>query len=101
MTGITLPNFVVAPLLTLVFGVYLSWRGKSTEVGLLQPLTFYSRRGAGQRAASVSTTEAILRVMLPTASGGIFGVMGALVGLLLRKQLQICWRAENRFRKNL
>ena len=25
MTGITLPNFVVAPLLTLVFGVYLSW----------------------------------------------------------------------------
>ena len=25
MTGITIPNFVVAPLLTLVFGVYLSW----------------------------------------------------------------------------
>ena len=25
MSGITLPNFVVAPLLTLVFGVYLSW----------------------------------------------------------------------------
>jgi len=25
MTGITIPNFVVAPLLTLIFGVYLSW----------------------------------------------------------------------------
>jgi len=25
MTGITIPNFVMAPLLTLVFGVYLSW----------------------------------------------------------------------------
>ena len=46
-----------------LIGVYLSWRGRSTDVGLLQPLTFYSRRGAGQRVASVSTTEAILRVM--------------------------------------
>jgi oligopeptide transport system permease protein len=25
MTGITIPNFVMAPLLTLIFGVYLSW----------------------------------------------------------------------------
>ena len=25
MTGITIPNFVMAPLLTLVFGVYLNW----------------------------------------------------------------------------
>jgi oligopeptide transport system permease protein len=25
MTGITIPNFVMAPLLTLLFGVYLSW----------------------------------------------------------------------------
>lgn len=25
MTGITVPNFVVAPLLTLIFGVYLNW----------------------------------------------------------------------------
>ena len=46
-----------------LIGVYLSWRGRSTDVGLLKPLTFYSRRGAGQRVASVSTTEAILRVM--------------------------------------
>jgi hypothetical protein len=46
-----------------LIGVYLSWRGRSTDVGILKPMTFYSRRGAGQRAASVSTTEAILRVM--------------------------------------
>ncbi|MGB5661389.1 MAG: SMP-30/gluconolactonase/LRE family protein [Thermoanaerobaculia bacterium] len=49
-----------------LIGVYLSWRGRSTDVKLLQPLTFYSRRGAGQRVASVSTTEAILRVMATT-----------------------------------
>ena len=49
-----------------LIGVYLSWRGRSTGIKLLQPLTFYSRRGAGQRVASVSTTEAILRVMAAT-----------------------------------
>ena len=49
-----------------LIGVYLSWRGRSTDIKLLQPLTFYSRRGAGQRVASVSTTEAILRVMATT-----------------------------------
>jgi pimeloyl-ACP methyl ester carboxylesterase len=46
-----------------LIGVYLSWRGRSTDVKLIKPLSFYSRRGAGQRAAGVSTTEAILRVM--------------------------------------
>lgn len=61
-----------------LIGVYLSWRGRSTDVGLLKPLTFYSRRGAGQRAASVSTTEAILRVMNaaktnPLSTGVVIG----------------------------
>ena len=61
-----------------LIGVYLSWRGRSTDVGLLKPLTFYSRRGAGQRAASVSTTEAILRVMStakknPLSTGIVIG----------------------------
>lgn len=61
-----------------LIGVYLSWRGRSTDVGLLQPLTFYSRRGAGQRVASVSTTEAILRVMSaakknPLSTGIVIG----------------------------
>jgi hypothetical protein len=61
-----------------LIGVYLSWRGRSTDVGLLKPMTFYSRRGAGQRAASVSTTEAILRVMAaakknPLSTGIVIG----------------------------
>jgi hypothetical protein len=61
-----------------LIGVYLSWRGRSTDVGLLKPLTFYSRRGAGQRTASVSTTEAILRVMStakknPLSTGIVIG----------------------------
>jgi pimeloyl-ACP methyl ester carboxylesterase len=61
-----------------LIGVYLSWRGRSTDVGLLKPFTFYSRRGAGQRAASVSTTEAILRVMStakknPLSTGIVIG----------------------------
>ncbi|NHZ73498.1 MAG: hypothetical protein GWP16_03400 [Nitrospirae bacterium] len=61
-----------------LIGVYLSWRGRSTDVKLLQPLTFYSRRGAGQRVASVSTTEAILRVMAtakknPLSTGVVIG----------------------------
>jgi len=61
-----------------LIGVYLSWRGRSTDVGLLKPLTFYSRRGAGQRAASLSTTEAILRVMStakknPLSTGIVIG----------------------------
>jgi hypothetical protein len=46
-----------------LIGVYLGWRGKSTNVKLLKPLTFYSRRGAGQRVAGLATTEAIIRVM--------------------------------------
>jgi len=48
---------------TSLIGVYLGWRGRSTNVKLLRPLTFYSRRGAGQRVAGLATTEAILRVM--------------------------------------
>ena len=51
-----------------LIGVYLGWRGRSTNVKLLKPLTFYSRRGAGQRVAGVSTTEAILRVMAAAKS---------------------------------
>jgi pimeloyl-ACP methyl ester carboxylesterase len=44
-------------------GVYIGWRGKSSPNKLVKPFTFYSRRGAGQRVAGVSTTEAIVRVM--------------------------------------
>ena len=88
-----------------LIGVYLSWRGRSTDVGLLKPLTFYSRRGAGQRAASVSTTEAILRVMSaakknPLSTGVVIGhsfggmiveraLIQAVVGYSLRQEAEI------------
>jgi pimeloyl-ACP methyl ester carboxylesterase len=88
-----------------LIGVYLSWRGRSTDVGLLKPMTFYSRRGAGQRAASVSTTEAILRVMSaaknnPLSTGVVIGhsfggmiveraLIQALVGYSLRQETEI------------
>ena len=88
-----------------LIGVYLSWRGRSTDVGLFQPLTFYSRRGAGQRAASVSTTEAILRVMKaakanPLSTGVVIGhsfggmivesaLIQAVVGFSLERETEI------------
>lgn len=61
-----------------LIGVYLSWCGRSTDVGLLKPFTFYSRRAAGQSVAGVSTTEAILRVMdaakqNPMSAGVVIG----------------------------
>lgn len=88
-----------------LIGVYLSWRGRSTDVGLLKPLTFYSRRGAGQRTASVSTTEAILRVMNaakanPLSTGVVIGhsfggmivesaLIQAVVGFSLDRETEI------------
>jgi len=88
-----------------LIGVYLSWRGRSTDVGLLKPMTFYSRRGAGQRAASVSTTEAILRVMSaakknPLSTGIVIGhsfggmivesaLIQTLVGYSLRNETEL------------
>ncbi|MGB6336921.1 MAG: hypothetical protein WBG96_15030, partial [Thermoanaerobaculia bacterium] len=88
-----------------LIGVYLSWRGRSTDVGMLKPLTFYSRRGAGQRAASVSTTEAILRVMTaakknPLSTGVVIGhsfggmivesaLIQTVVGYSLQQQAEI------------
>ena len=61
-----------------LIGVYLGWRGRSTDVGFLKPFTFYSRREAGQRVAGVSTTEAIQRVMAaakqnPRSAGIVIG----------------------------
>ena len=63
---------------TSLIGVYLAWRGRSSTVKPLKPLTFYSRRGAGQRVAGLATTEAILRVMSaakknPESSGIVIG----------------------------
>ncbi len=88
-----------------VIGVYLSWHGRSTDVKLLKPFTFYSRRGAAQRVAGVSTTEAIFRVMdaakqNPRSAGVVIGhsfggmiveraLMQALVGYTINQGEEI------------
>ena len=54
-----------------LIGVYLSWRGRSTDLQLLKPFTFYSRRGAGQRAAGWVLTTVIQ--LLAVGPAGVTG----------------------------
>lgn len=46
-----------------VVGIYLSWRGEVSNVPLLRQLSFYNRRGAAERIAGASATEAIYRIL--------------------------------------
>ena len=46
-----------------VVGVYVSWRGKTSSFLPLNLLTFYSRRGASERVASLAATETIYRLI--------------------------------------
>ncbi len=46
-----------------VVGIYLSWRGEVSSVPLLRQLSFYNRRGAAERIAGASATEAIYRIL--------------------------------------
>jgi hypothetical protein len=46
-----------------VVGIYLSWRGKVSSVPLVRELSFYNRRGAAERVAGPSATEAIYRLL--------------------------------------
>ena len=46
-----------------VVGIYLSWRGKVSSVPLVRELSFYNRRGAAERIAGPSATEAIYRLL--------------------------------------
>jgi SMP-30/Gluconolactonase/LRE-like region len=47
-----------------VVGVFVGWRGRSSRVKLLAPLTFFARFEAAQRVASTATTEMIFRLLL-------------------------------------
>jgi hypothetical protein len=47
-----------------VIGVYLGWRGRTSRLGPLEVLTFFSRFGAAKRAASPATTQALYELML-------------------------------------
>lgn len=46
-----------------IVGVYLSWRGQVSTVPLVRELSFYNRRGAAERIAGPSATEAIYRLL--------------------------------------
>lgn len=46
-----------------VFGIYLGWRGRVSKVPLLRELSFYNRRGAAERIAGASATEAMYRIL--------------------------------------
>ena len=46
-----------------VVGVYIGWRGQVSSVPLIRELSFYNRRGAAERIAGPSATEAIYRLL--------------------------------------
>ncbi|MGB7492567.1 MAG: hypothetical protein WBN62_19750, partial [Thermoanaerobaculia bacterium] len=46
-----------------VMGVYLGWRGRVSNVPLIREASFYNRRGAAERIAGASATEAIYRIL--------------------------------------
>lgn len=46
-----------------VVGIYLGWRGETTSVPLVRQLSFYNRRGAAERIAGATATEAIYRLL--------------------------------------
>lgn len=46
-----------------VVGMYLSWRGEVSTVPIIRQLSFYNRRGAAERIAGATATEAIYRIL--------------------------------------
>lgn len=46
-----------------VVGIYVGWRGKVGKLLPINMLSFYSRRGAAERVASLATTETIYRLI--------------------------------------
>ena len=46
-----------------VMGIYLGWRGTVSNVPLIREASFYNRRGAAERIAGASATEAIYRIL--------------------------------------
>jgi hypothetical protein len=46
-----------------VMGIYLGWRGRVSSVPLIREASFYNRRGAAERVAGATATEAIYRTL--------------------------------------
>jgi hypothetical protein len=49
-----------------VVGVFLGWRGDTSDVPVQEQLTFWDRRRAGERVASAHMQETLLRIMRAT-----------------------------------
>jgi len=49
-----------------IVGVYLGWRGRSFSIPLLENLTFWNRRVAATRAASIDMLEVLLKIAVTT-----------------------------------
>ena len=49
-----------------VVGVFLGWRGDTSNLPVHEQLTFWNRRQAGERVASVHMQETLLRIMTAT-----------------------------------
>lgn len=49
-----------------IIGVFLGWRGDTSDIPLQEQLTFWDRRRAGERVASVHMQETLLRIMRAT-----------------------------------
>ncbi len=47
-----------------VMGIYLGWRGTVSSVPLIREASFYNRRGAAERIAGATATEAIYRILM-------------------------------------
>ena len=46
-----------------VVGIYIGWRGEVSSVPFVREISFYNRRGAAERIAGPSATEAIYRLL--------------------------------------
>lgn len=73
-----------------VIGVFLGWRGDTSDVPLQEQFTFWDRRATAERVASLNMREALLRVMNATKErpeSKCFAVGHSMGGLILGKTM--------------
>lgn len=73
-----------------VVGVFLGWRGDSSNMPLQEQLTFWDRRQAGERVASIHMQETLLRIMQATkerAGSKCFIVGHSMGGMIIGKAI--------------
>ncbi len=73
-----------------VVGVFLGWRGGTSNIPLQEQLTFWDRRRTGERIASIHMHEALLRIMQATkehAGSKCFVVGHSMGGMIIGKTM--------------